>query len=200
MEAVAAHALVVEALAGWRSGRRARRGRGGRRCRSRRPAAARADSRSIERIGARLCGWCSGASGIIARRGCASTLVVDQHRPVVVRAAVHDAMADRDGSMSPRRRAASRRPRRARPARRARSSGARFGRPEPLPSAPLGAQARPRADAVDLALRAARSSRAAVDAEDLELEARGAGVDDEDRVHRRSRRRHGASARRRASA
>ena len=51
-------------------------------------------------------------------------LVVDQDRPVVVRAAMHDAMPDRDRLELLRRRAARRPPSRARPERRARCSAA----------------------------------------------------------------------------
>ena len=63
VKAVAAHA----ALRPWRAA--AQRPApppawcGERRCRSRRPAAGRALRSSAARIGARLCGWCSGASG-----------------------------------------------------------------------------------------------------------------------------------------
>ena len=62
-----------------------------------------------------------------------------------------------------------------------------------------GAQARPDADAVDLAAHAPLEV-AAGDREDLELQARRAGVDDEDRVHvRRRRRRSSCGGRRRRS-
>ena len=44
-----------------------RHGRGGRRCRSRRPAARRGSARAAAAMPARLCGWCSGASGTSAR-------------------------------------------------------------------------------------------------------------------------------------
>ena len=115
MEAVAAHALGIEAAPGSHSGPRARRGRDGRRCRSRRPAAApgmrveqRADGREIVRLVQRR------------QRNVAfepsEHVVVDQDRPVVFRAAVDHAMPDRDRSKLLRSRAASRQRSQAQPA------------------------------------------------------------------------------------
>ena len=81
------------ARAAGRSSRRGGRGRGGRRCRSRRPAAR--PARSPSRAGsARGCsaGAAAPASGSAASRS--STACVDQDRPVELRAAVNDAVAD----------------------------------------------------------------------------------------------------------
>jgi hypothetical protein len=98
----------------------------------------------------------------------------------VVGAAVHDAVADRH-LVSPSWRPAT-------PA--SRDRGRQVGTPSAVegpvdrtgaPPHP-GLQAGPHADAVDLAADAARRRRC-LDREELELEARGAGVDDEDRVH-----------------
>ena len=62
VEAVAADALVVEGAGEGVAVGEARGGRGGRRCRSRRPAAGPGAIAIARRIGARLFGWCSGAS------------------------------------------------------------------------------------------------------------------------------------------
>ena len=69
--------------------------RDGTRCRSRRPAAAAAARSSSARIGARLCGWCSGASGMYFSSA-ATHGGVDAHRLRVFEPAVHDAMTDAD--------------------------------------------------------------------------------------------------------
>ena len=82
------------ARAAARSSRRAPDGRGGRRCRSRRPAAGPGRSPCASRIGARLFGWCSGASGSSAVEPLEHA-GIDQHRPGVIGPAMHDAVADR---------------------------------------------------------------------------------------------------------
>ena len=65
VEAVAADAPVVQRGRAGRSAR-PRPGCGGRRCRSKPPAAGPARAPAMARIGARLCGWCNGASGASA--------------------------------------------------------------------------------------------------------------------------------------
>ena len=68
VEAVALHAARGRDRAAAARPRRPPAGRDGSWCRSRRPAARRAAARTTASMAARLCGWCSGASGISSRR------------------------------------------------------------------------------------------------------------------------------------
>ena len=132
-------------------------------------------------IGFRLCGWCSGASGL-SLPSAATTSGVDPHGLRVVDAAMHHPVADGDELVSPRRwRAGSR------PGGRSRRRG-RAACPRPRSS-----RRAPRR------LRSLATNRGAVsmpsiwplsmqrqllagDVEDAELEARRAGVEDQDDV------------------
>ena len=67
---------------------------GGRRCRSRRPAAAPARAPAAARIGARLCGWCSGASGTSAASSSSSAGVTRSGR-ACARPAMHHPVPER---------------------------------------------------------------------------------------------------------
>ncbi len=107
---------------------------------------------------------------------------VDQHRTRVFGTAVYDAMADGDEIdllrlAQPRPGSLQRRREIAHLVRRVGAVDQRFC------VGAFGAQPRPRADPVHLALDQALEIAASPDLEDLELEARGAGIDDEDRVH-----------------
>ena len=108
VKAVAAHAFGVELLRDRVVIGQIAHGRDERRCRSRRPAAAREigqqrpDRRQIVRLMQRR-------ERNEALQVASSTPCVDQDRPVVVRAAMHDAMPDRDRADAAVRRAASRR-------------------------------------------------------------------------------------------
>ena len=96
VEAVAADALVVERA---RAGRSSRRARGWPRWKAVSKQATCGTSGSIamaSRIGARLFGWCSGASVLVARRAASRTASSIRTGLVEVRAAVHDAVADGD--------------------------------------------------------------------------------------------------------
>jgi len=120
---------------------------------------------------------------------------VHQHRPVVARAAMHDPMPHGDrlqllrlaqpGSCERKR------------GRRIAHALRRVGRiDQPRPIGRRGAKPRPHADAIHLALDQPLEGALPVGLVHLELDARGAGVDDEDGVHRSLRRRQ----RRRAAA
>ena len=106
---------------------------------------------------------------------------IDPHRPVEVRPPVHDTVADR-----PELEAAEAR----QPAPELARGGGKVGQlPRRIAAVDQrraisadGLQPRMHADAVDLPLHPPLQPLA-VDGEDLELEARGAGVDDEDRLH-----------------
>ena len=130
------------------------------------------------RIGARLFGWCSGASGSSAQP--VEDVRVDQHRPVEVRAAVHDPVADGRELDAAERLEPGAGWRRV--PREVEDPPTSIAVDEGRPGAVGGTEARMDADAVDLS--ADPAPRVAVgDVEDLELQARRAGVDDEDRRH-----------------
>jgi hypothetical protein len=107
---------------------------------------------------------------------------IDQHRLLVSRPAVNDAMAHGDEVYALRF---------AQPRSGGLDGGGKIGdlirgiRPvdQRLLVDALRAKTRPRADALDLALDQPAQLLASIRREDLELEARGAGIDDEDRVH-----------------
>ena len=116
VESVAAHAGVVQLGRDREALRDVRDWSSGTTCRSTRPAADRAGARAASEIGARLLGWCSGASGTsFFEHG--DHVAVDPHRLGVIRPAVDHAVTDglelagasplREGS----RRRAPRRPR-----------------------------------------------------------------------------------------
>ena len=151
MKAIAAHALRHRTAPGSRSDRRRRCARDGRRYRSRRPAAA-AESVRRSRGSAPDCWADAAAPAEHIARGRASTAGIDQDRPVVVGAAMHDPVPDRDRIDRRAARAARRRPC-ARPPARRRPRRARSRRSIELAAISTArAQPRSRADAVHLAL------------------------------------------------
>jgi hypothetical protein len=109
-------------------------------------------------------------------------LVIDQHRLLVSGPAVNDAMADGDEVYALRF---------AQPRSGGLDSGGKIGdlirgiRPvdQRLAIHALGTQARLRADALHLALDQPPQLLGSTRREDLELEAGGTGVDDEERIH-----------------
>jgi hypothetical protein len=108
--------------------------------------------------------------------------VVDQHRARMIRPAMHDAMANRNGIYieliaQPG----------ARHCHRGRNIGNAFDRIGPIGQRiaveTAGPQPRPAADAIHLSLDLAPQPAFAFDREDLKLDAGGTGIDDEDRIH-----------------
>ena len=108
--------------------------------------------------------------------------MIDQHRPVVIRPAMNDAMADRnrgDAKLIPQ------------PGAGDRHGGGnvsdRFDRigavGHGIAGCAAGAQPRAAADAVHLSLDLPPQFAIALNREDLKLDAGGAGIDDEDGVH-----------------
>ena len=126
--------------------------------------------------------------GLVQRRERDETLEIgehgriDQDRPVVARAAMDDPMPDRDRLELLR--VAQPRCRRAKRGGDVGHALARIGLVDQNRAVGRnGAQARPRADAVNLALDQAAQRAGALDAEYLELDAGRACIDDENRVH-----------------
>ena len=188
VKAVAAHALLVPAVRRSRSGRRPRDGRDGTRCRSRRPGDLRparadlADRRQIVRL--------------VQRRQRDEPLepvqhrVVHQDRRVEVRAAMDDPMADRARRRHPAGRAATPSSRSSAARTSATSPGAVRSSASIAPAGVLGREMRPGADALELTLERQLEPVARGDIEELELDARRAGIDHQQRA---ARARHGAA-------
>ena len=179
VEAVAAHALLGRARPGWRSGRRPRDGRGGRRCRSRRPAGSPGGRARIARIGGQVV-------RLVQRRQ------RDQRAParpapssststgaIVSRAAMHDAVADARRGAPPSwpRSQPPRRPSAPRAGRSAASPGVVRRSTRLAPRRPWRMRRGLGADALDLALERRVEAVAVGDIEELELDARRAGVE-----------------------
>ena len=176
-----------------RTSRRPRDGRGGRRYRSTRPAAARGRNRGDRADAGEVVRLVQRRERHQRARASASTAGSTRTGARVVGAAMHHPVADADQRACPRAaRAASRRARaRTRRGRRSGSSGQRRStRPSPAASSAVKRGAVPMPSIWPLAASSGRSPPATL--VDREFQARGAGVDGQDRV------RHGGSLRRRA--